>query len=380
MDVFNGNSRLEDHVMYALNWAIFLRRDLDGPLIPFMNEWKEEEMFISVLHAGGDPEEFAYRQAEKSTREGDQFILGYEGMLQDENGEKMDAFIIKGYDRTQGKGVFIAQKFQAKEKFGQYKVLGDPIFISNPELPFPINESIEKNYTPLEYGSSGMSLKNGEQIGIFSHENPAVNSNNIKSFIRHHLSDPTSEKVSGNLGISIAPMGGNSDFLKYTTLRTIETEKEREWIKNWESQTGKKVRINCSYGDEKWLVEYDDGTGGTTPSSENPTKQEPNTKTEAEAEEDALVTKYRLLSKAGLDQEFFRIASVPNARTNIDCLKAMVALMKVYEEQGLEMPGKGDSAPRRKPQNSTAQKPKSGCAGMIVLLIVCSFVIQYLFF
>ena len=377
MDVFNGNSRLEDHVMYALNWAIFLRRDLDGPLIPFMNEWKEEQMFISMLQAGGDPEEFAYRLAEKSTREGDQFVLGYEGMLQDENGEKMDAFIIKGYDRTQDKGVFIAQKFEAKEKFGKYRVLGDPLFITNPNLPFPVDNNLEKNYDSVEWHNSGFSLKNGEHIGIFSHDNPAVIANGAKAFIRNKLADPSAENVSGNLGISIAPMGGNSDFLKYTMLRTIETEKERQWIKNWEAQRGTKVKINCTYGEEKWLDEYDDGKGAATPAAEAPSQEERSAKNEAQVEEDALVNKYRLLSKAGLDKEFYRIASVPNARTNIDCLKAMVALMKVYEEQGLEMPSKGGSAPRRKPQNQSG-KSKSGCAGILVILIICGMLIKFL--
>jgi hypothetical protein len=53
----------------------------------------------------------------------------------------------------------------------------------------------------------------------------------------------------------------------------------------------------------------------------------------------------------------------------------MVALMKVYEEQGLEMPGKGGSAPRRKSQNPSG-KQKSGCLGILMILVVCAFLIK----
>ena len=146
MTGFNNNNRLQDHIMYALNWAIYLRHNIEDNLIQFLFEWEDEKIYKNMLQSGGDPEEFAYEVAKKSERNSDQFVLGYEGMLTDESGNKMDAIIIKGYDKTQSNGVFIAQLFNPKEKGGRFGLIDKPMLIANPNLPFEVNPNIKPNY------------------------------------------------------------------------------------------------------------------------------------------------------------------------------------------------------------------------------------------
>ncbi len=354
MDPFNGNERLQNNIMYALDWAIFLRHNIDDSLVPFLFEYKGEEIYKSMLQPGGDPEEFAYRLAEKSTRDSDQFVVGYEGMLTNEKGEKMDAFIMKGYDKTQPKGVFLAQIFTPREKSGNFELVDNPVFISNPDLPFDINNEITPNYKDIELYSSGMALKNGDRVGIFSHDNPSVISNGIKQFLRSKVS-LESDKISGNFECAIAPNGHGGEFLKYTLLRTIQAEKQNKWIKEWESKTGKRVNVNCKYGEDIWLKEYADEEN----LKEDDRKSD---KSEALNEHEQLVSKYLQMNQFELDAEFQKIISIPNARTNLEALTKMTALMEAYEKKGLSMPD------RKK--NPESKKSKSGCGASVLFMIV----------
>lgn len=88
-------------------------------------------------------------------------------------------------------------------------------------------------------------------------------------------------------------------------------------------------------------------------------------KSEQKNEHEILVIKYRLLNKAALDTEFYNIASVPNARTNIDCLKKMVALMEVYESKGIQMPS--NKAART---TKDSIQPQSGCSSLLLIGII----------
>ncbi len=80
-------------------------------------------------------------------------------------------------------------------------------------------------------------------------------------------------------------------------------------------------------------------------------------------EHENLVKNYESFSKSELDNEYYRIGSIPNARTNVDCLKQMMALMEVYESKGFEMPNKNSKQP---------QSSSGGCMSIIILLIIAT--------
>lgn len=352
---FNNNNRLQDHIMYSLDWAIFLRHNIDDQLIPFLFEWEDEKIFKNMLQPGGDPEEFAYRIANKSERNSDQFVLGYEGMLTDQSGKKMDAFIIKGYDKTQNTGVFIAQLFNPKEKGGKFKLLDKPMLISNPDLPFPVKSNIEPKYETEELYASGMVVDNNDQVAILSHFNPSVVSSGIKNFLRGKLQGQDSKKLSGNLEISIAPQESFGDFFKYTITRVIEEELNNQYAIDWQKNNNKKIKLVCKHGDDLIYSNVSKHNTNANKTNEN------NDEKKNISDHEELKNKYESLTKSQLDNEFNRIISIPNARTNVECLKQMSALMEVYESKGIQMPG-----------NNTREKvkPKSGCMSLIVLLVV----------
>lgn len=276
-------------------------------------------------------------------------------MLTDQSGQKSDAFIVKGYDKTQKKGVFIAQLFTPKEKGGTFKLIDKPMILDHPELPFPIDESISPNYTGEELYSSGMVLKNDDRVAILSHHNPSVVSRGIKNFLRTKLQGPESSAISGKLDISIAPQDTFGDFFKYTITRVINEELNSPYAKSWEQTNNKKIRIQCKHGDDLLFQNY-----YGEEKSEDHNKMASSTD-KAPDEQDSLVEKYQSFGKAQLDKEFHRIASIPNARTNIDCLTQMAALMKVYESNGMQMPS---------PNSSSTAKPKSGCMSAILFILV----------
>lgn len=365
MPGFNNNNRLQDHIMYALDWAIYLRHNIEDSLIPFLFEWEGETILKNMLQPGGDPEEFAYRIAEKSEKNSDQFVVGYEGMLTSPEGEKLDAFIIKGYDRTQDTGVFIAQLFNGKEKSGKFELVDKPMLISNPDLPFPKNTDIEPNYNTEELYASGMVLKNNDHVAILSHFNPSVVASGVKNFLRGKLQGEGSRDLSGNLEISIAPQDTFNDFFKYTITRVAKDELASPYVANWEKQNNKKVNLVCKHGEDTIYQNLDSKNEPVKVNRSDDNTAE-DSKSTAQKEHKSLVNNYQSLSKTQLDDEFYRIASIPNARTNIDCLKQMTALMEVYESKGIQMPGD-------RPQK--ANKPKGGCMSVILILVIATFAI-----
>ncbi len=366
MDVFLGNRLLEDRVMNALEWAKYLRHQLDGEIAPFLFEWSGEDLKMRMLQAGGDPEDFAYSIAKDSNVGSNQFVLGYEGALMSQDGHKHPALIIKGYDRTMEKGVFIAQPFEGKETAGEFILKGTPVFMGNPPLPFSVDSSLEPNYEGTYSGYSNMSLKNGGRAVIMSNPLPAVAATNIKHYIRSMVSGESADSLNGQFDFSLAPtLTGSIEFSKYCILEAIKQELEGSYVKQWEANTGSKVKVNVKYGEDFWRKDFerDNASASNEPAPSSPPPPAPpkeEHKPDPKEEHKALVNKFMQLDRRGLDAEYRRIISVPNARTNINSLREMTALMEVYKAKGIAMPGEGGG------QN----QGKSGCLGVILILIV----------
>lgn len=355
MSGFNNNTRLQDHIMYSLDWAIFLRHNLNDQLMPFLFEWEDEILYKNMLQPGGDPEEFAYRIAEKSERNSDQFVVGYEGMLTDQEGKKSDAFIVKGYDRTQDKGVFIAQVFIPKEKGGQFKLIGKPMLISNPDLPFSINTDIDPSYQSEELYASGMVVNDNDPIAILSHFNPSVVASGIKNFMRGKLQGKDSSRWSGNLEISIAPQESFGDFFKYTVTRVIEEELNSQYVLDWKNQNNKQINLICKHGHDLIYKTSDDQSKiDNKPQAETP-------KSAGSKQRDLLLSKYREFSRLQMDNEYHRIISVPNAAGSFDCINQLSALKETYKTKGIPMPNANASQ---------ASKSKSGCMSLFFVLLI----------
>lgn len=80
----------------------------------------------------------------------------------------------------------------------------------------------------------------------------------------------------------------------------------------------------------------------------------------SKAHQQELELKYRNFSNDQLYAEFRRIASIPNARTNIQCLVEVAALLAIGKERGIDVAN----------SNAETSKKKSGCLSVIAVCVM----------
>lgn len=341
MDIFNGNRKLEEAVMYAMDWGVFLRSGIEEPLMPFMYLFHGEERQTRVLMTEGDPIEYALKVLEKEEKPFQQFVIGMEGYLRNEENERVDSIIVQGFDKTQEKGVILGQMFEPKEKNGIFKKIDKVAFLGSPPLPIALEQIDNPNYAVEDVGFNAMALKFGEltkYLAFFTHANPSVVANAMKRFVRSKLTDDKAESLSGRFELQVTPgLIPHDAFLKYLVLNAMEEERKSPHAIDWEQKTGRKILLNIKHGDTNYLTEFDTtkNESNATSAQEQATDEPPN---------------YASLTNEELSKEHNRILSIPNARTNIAALTAMAALIEEYENRGMEMPGK-KQAPKPKKQS-----------------------------
>lgn len=363
MDIFNGNQRLENNILYSLEWAKYIRHSIGEPVFPFLFEWKEDEIFMNMLEPGDGIDEFAFKIAKESKNNSDQFVIGVEGIFNNEDGTKTDVFLIKGFDKTQNKGVFIIQKYKGIGK--EFKLLDKPIFVSNPDLPFPVDNKITGNYKPIDLHINVINLKNEISVVIFSDSNPVVLSRGIKNYIHSKTSENSSEFI-GKIEFSIAPFEGNKDFLKYCLLETIYNVKSSSFVKDWELNTGKELKINLKYNKVSWHTEFSKDIESSN-SNKKKVSYKSNNKDTENSKHKQLVIKYSVLLKDALDKEFLRIVSIPESDSNIKCIAELKALNEVYEKRNLKKPI----------INKNIESNKKGCLSVVIIIItIIGFVVS----
>ncbi|NMM48950.1 hypothetical protein [Marinigracilibium pacificum] len=328
MNISNNNQKLEDLSIYGLDWGVFLRHDMEGPISPFMYlEDSNGKKLTRMLMAEGNPVEFAQKVLEKEEKPFERFVIGYEGFLRDDNDSRVDAIIVEAYDVTQEKGIRLAQQFQPKEN-GGFKKIDKVNFLGNPDLILA-KKSIESiNYESEDIGFSGVSMQEKESqltsfMGVFTHVNPSLIASGIKRYIRAKIADPKNIDFSGKFRVIITPVENMfMDFLKFLVRNSISEELNVDECLRWSESTGRIIEVECKYGEEELF----------TITSQNDLKQ----KSESEANDQSGNKEfgYKHLSNEDLDKEFARIISITNARANTDALMRMSELMKVNKERG----------------------------------------------
>jgi hypothetical protein len=327
MDVFNGNRKLEEAVMYSIDWGIFLRHNLSGTIAPFMFLINGQEKHVRVLMTDGDPVEYAKSILSNEKFPFQQFVIGMEGYLRDDNNVRIDAIIVQGFDKTQEKGVVLAQMFEPLEQNGTFKKIGRVTFLGNPELPVELEKVEHPNYAAEEVGFNSMTLAFGEMtqyMAFFSQKNPSLIASTIKRFLRAKLMD-NNTSFSGRFALQINPgLIGNDDFLKFLVLTAVDEERKSDHGLAWEKNMGRKILFNISHGDISYLTEFGD--------------EMPKPSHTPEVESDKKESKYSTYTVEELHKDFYRIISIPNARTNLSALTQMAELMAEYEKRGVAMP------------------------------------------
>jgi len=371
MTIFNNNDRLQDLTMYSLDWAVYLRHNLEGPITPFLFLQKDDQMLIRVLVTEGNPMEYAKKVLATEEKSFDQFVIGFEGYISDDQKGtgRTDALIVHGFDITQDKGVSLAQAFIPKEKGGHFRKRDKVQFIGNPDLPLEKKRVDQPDYSTEELGFSGINFKKEEltaYVGIFTHKNPSVITDGMKRYLRGKLTEPDNARCSGSFELTVTPgLTTNTDFLKYTVLAALETELQSELVKNWEKLNHRKVSLICKYGDEPWMNsdEYDSGTESQNGSSSSGNDEQ---------DKEKLNSRYTLFSEKELMDEFHRIVAIPDARTNITALIQMSALMETFKQRGIPLPVSGEMSPDQRTANSNTIK----IFLVLLVIIILYFVLR----
>lgn len=326
MDIFSGNRRLEEFVMYSLDWGLFLRHNDEAALAPYLFMWDGTEMRINVLMTDGNPLEYAYEIIKQETRPFQQFVVGMEGYLRDAQNNRVDAVIVHGFDVTQDKGVILAQQFQPKDK-GGFRRIDKVTFMGNPDLPIPKNTTVQSDFTVQEPGFTAINL-NVDNMTVYrvviSHDNPSVITDTVKRFLRSKFGGPDASQLSGEIKVDITPQDRlNTDMLQFLLKELLQEELGFPVYQNWATTTGRSFRISAYYQDTELCNSASITPVPTAPAATaSPTGPNP----------------YAIYSESELKQEFNRIIRIPNAATNEEALLGMSNLIREYESRGIPMP------------------------------------------
>lgn len=259
MNIFNDNQKLEALTFYGMDWGLFLRHNMEGAVSPFIFLKNGEETFKRVLMTDGNPVEYAVRVLQKEERPFQQFVIGCEGYLRNEQNERVDAMIVQAFDITQPQGVMLGQMFSPKTPNSEFKKIGRMTLLGQPALPLSQVVADQPDYHSEPANLNGISMKADDLtkfIGFVTHDNPSVIGNGIRQIFRGKLTAPDAANLNGQFEINIHPGVQSIDFLRFCALSAINEERHADYAKAWEDSTGRNLLVNCIYDNETFLKEF----------------------------------------------------------------------------------------------------------------------------
>lgn len=153
------------------------------------------------------------------------------------------------------------------------------------------------------------------------YDNPSVISNSIKQFIKNKLIGDKRDFLTGSFEFSIHPQKiKNKDFLKFLLTNYLDELIQSEEAKDWLRQTKRKLNIVCRMAKDI-IYRSEDRTRKLNSDSNKFRK-----------------TIYENWDVAELQNEFYRILSIPNASSSVEAITKMADLFREFEKRGLEKP------------------------------------------
>jgi hypothetical protein len=277
-----------------------------------------EETYMRVLMTDGDPVEYAKRVLPKEEKSFEQFAIGVEGYVRDNDNNKVDAIIVQAYDVTQDKGVVLAQSFNPVEN-GGFRKIDKVAFLGHTDLIIDKKDNPAAVYTVQPPAVTGIAVKDDgdkcKYVAVFVHANASVVANAIRHYMRGSFTGEKRTTISGEFELNVMEEYiKDAEFLTFLVTNAIKEELEAANVKSWQQETGRAINVIVKHGENVIFS-----------SVANNTEDKP---------------MYENLTAAELHAEFHRIVAIPNARTNIDALTQMTDLMDEYERRGIELPSK----------------------------------------
>lgn len=333
MDIFNSNRRLEELAMFGIDWGIFLRHDMEGPIAPFLYLKNGKEQHVRMLMTDGDPLEYAKEVLKKEEKPFQQFVIGIEGYLKNDDGERVDAIIVHGFDTSQEKGVLLGQMFSPKES-GKFKKIDKVAFLGKPDLILPLKPEKNSDHSVEEIGVhvtalSGKESDRAKCLAVFTHDNPSVIGHTVKQFLRSMFSSEDSKKLSGDFEIQIPDnCVQNANLLAFLVKNAITEEMAEDSTKNWIEKHRRPVSIQAKYNGKMIFEAKSSQDAGAGSAEANPMDLSSHSVSE-------------------LDAKFVAILQTPNARTNIEALTKMSELLEEYKKRNILTPDERAQAPQK---------------------------------
>jgi hypothetical protein len=258
-DPFNANKRLKEFILFGIEWGIFLRHNTKKVITPFLFIQHKDKRWVKIPVTNEDPVKYAKSILAEEKEPFDQFIIGYEGLLQNESGDEVDAVIVQGFDLTQNNGVAMGQMFNQKEN-GQFGKTGQLVFLGNPALMIPKKAGLMPDYQLRSLNIKTDSITEQDLLITFIVRISALDStgvaNGIKDFIFTKISSDSNNELNGKFEFNIpADDNKNEDFLQFLLNDTLTKEIDSPLMKQWSSKTGRKIDIICRT-DTKIIYRY----------------------------------------------------------------------------------------------------------------------------
>jgi hypothetical protein len=263
MNPFQDNPALQDLALYSIDWGVFLRHNLDSPIMPFLFLQKGAQRHTRVLVTDGDVFEYALKILEEETEPFQTFAIGAEGTLSDESGAKVDAIIVQAFDTSSPQGVMLAQAFEPLEKSGTFKKVDRLALLGQPPNPIPVKTEHAAPVIPGSQTTINAARvqrgKEGEAIFLFLTEDQP--SRMIRAAHRYlwQLLQADEGTWSGHCSIAIQPSAHTyKDFVVFLFDNMVEELKIQGPGPQWMQAQGRQLHFNLQYGDEFWVKTFED--------------------------------------------------------------------------------------------------------------------------
>lgn len=133
-NIDQADEKLVDLMFFGLDYGIEnIEADSVGTLIPIVitekNSERDLKRFVTERIEEGLEKGEQYLKNEKMARYG---VVIYDGYITFK-GEKIDAILVKGFDRQDEVGYVIGQRYQRKKDKSELELIGNPAFIGNEE-------------------------------------------------------------------------------------------------------------------------------------------------------------------------------------------------------------------------------------------------------
>ena len=133
-DLKKADKKLVDMMFFGLDYGIDnIKINGKGALVPFVVTEKDGQnkldRFVTERLEDGLNEGLRFLENEKESRFG---VIVYDGFLT-VDGQKIDAVLVKGFDRNDEVGYMIGQRYKPKKILRSFELIGNPAFIGNDE-------------------------------------------------------------------------------------------------------------------------------------------------------------------------------------------------------------------------------------------------------